>query len=92
MAGVRIEIKRIAGINLKIKEGEGTNVILAIETYLPPGDIARIYNLSKQGVPVQAVIESPQAEMDLQIQEVNTFTGQMKILAKEPVGAGEPRE
>ena len=50
--GIRIEIKHIAELNIKIKQGKGTNVVLAIETFLPPGDIARIYNLSKQGVPV----------------------------------------
>lgn len=76
--GIRIEIKHIAGMNLKFKEGEGTNVVLSMETYLSPGDIARLYNLSKQGVPVRAIIESPQAEFDLVFSEVNTFSGEIK--------------
>lgn len=48
--GIKIEIKRIAGLNIKIKEGDGTNVVLAIETFLTPGDIARIYNPGQAGV------------------------------------------
>ena len=92
MPGIRIEIKRITGLNLKFKEAEGTNIVLSLETYLQPGDVARLYNLSRQGVPVSAVIESPQAEMDLRIEEVNTFTGE---LWHKPVAAGagkEPRD
>jgi hypothetical protein len=80
MPGVRIELKRIENVNLKFKEG---NVVVTLETFMPPGDVAWLYNISKQGVPMQAVIESPQAEFDLQISEVNTFTGELKMLAKE---------
>lgn len=88
--GIRIEIKHIAELNIKIKQGEGTNVVLAIETFLPPGDIARIYNLSKQGVPVSAVIESPQSQFDLRVEEIDLNTGQI-IHSRLPVTAGDVR-
>lgn len=91
MPGVKIELKRIEGLNLKLKDG---NVVVIMETYMPPGDVARLYNVSKQGVPLQAVIESPQAEFDLQVSEVNTFTGELRNLNREPepVTGPDPRD
>jgi hypothetical protein len=80
MPGVRIELKRVEGINLKPKNNK---VIISMEAYMSPGDIARLFNIAGQGVPMQAVIESPQAEFDLIFNEINTFTGEIK-LPKEP--------
>lgn len=64
---VVIEIKRIEEIQAKVKDGK---VSLQFETDLKPGDLARIVNLGKQGVPIQAMISSPQARMDLKFEEV----------------------
>jgi hypothetical protein len=88
MPGVRIEIKRIEGLNIKAKEGK---YALSMEAFMPPGDVARLLHLSGQGVPVQAVIESPQAAFDLVVNEINLATGEV-VHSKEPVGAGEPRD
>jgi len=78
MPGIRIELKRIEGINLRPKNGK---IIVSLETYLSPGDIGRLFNLVGQGVPVSAIIESPQARMDLRFEEVDLSTGQLAALA-----------
>lgn len=83
--GVRIEIKRVEALNLKPKKDK---IILTMEAFMSPGDMARLRYLSGQGVPVAAVIESPQAMFDLVVQEVNLSTGEI-VHAREPVGAGE---
>lgn len=88
MVGVRIELKRIEGMNIKPKDGK---YILSMEAYMPPGDVARLLYLSGQGVPVQAVIESPQAAFDLVVNEFNLMTGEV-VHSKEPVAAGNLRE
>lgn len=75
MPGIRIELKRIEEINIKPKNGK---IIISMETYLPPGDIGRLFNMAAQGLPVSAVIESPQAEFDLRIEEINIKTGEIR--------------
>ena len=72
---VRIELKRVEDISAKIKGGE---VTLAMK--LPAcndGDIARLSYLSRQGVPLTAIIESPQAEMDLLVRTIEVTTGEI---------------
>ena len=88
MPGVKIEIKRVEGLNLKLKEDK---VVLTMDAFISPGDMARLRYLSGQGVPVTAVIESPQAMFDLVVQEVNLETGEI-VRAREPVAVGDPRD
>jgi len=64
---VKIEINKVSGITASIKDGK---VKLVMETDLHPGDLARLINLSRQGAPISAVIESPQASLDLVFREV----------------------
>jgi len=74
MAGIKIVIERVEGLDIKFKKDSD---VLALEAHLTSEDIARLHNLSKQGVPLQVTIESPQAEMDLRIEKVNATTGEL---------------
>jgi hypothetical protein len=84
--GVRIEIKRVEAINLKPKEDK---IMITMEAWMSPGDMARLRHLSGQGVPVSAVFESPQAEFDLVVYEVDLKTGE-SVHNKELIPAGAP--
>ena len=88
MGGIRIEIKRAEEITIKPKNNK---VVISMLTYLTPGDIGRLFHLAGQGVPVSAVIESPQAEFDLVFTEVNTFTGEVRTPAPAVYSAGVAR-
>jgi hypothetical protein len=72
--GVTIEIKRIADVSFKFKKGA---LILSMETNLHPGDIARLLNLDRQGVPLHGAIISDQAELDLRFNTIDTTTGEI---------------
>jgi hypothetical protein len=74
MAGIKIVIERVEGLDIKFKKDSD---VLALEAHLTSEDIARLHNLSKQGVPLLVTIESPQAEMDLHIEKINTETGEL---------------
>lgn len=89
MTGIRIELKRVEEINIRPRSGN--KVVVSMEAYLPPGEIGRLYNMAMLGVPVQAIIESPQAELDLIFQEVNTFTGEV-VDKRAPVAVGEEND
>lgn len=71
---VKIEIKRIADISFKFKKGA---LILSMETNLLPGDVARLLNLDRQGVPLHGEIVSDQAELDLKFELIDTVTGEI---------------
>jgi hypothetical protein len=83
--GVRIEIKRVEAVNIKPKNDK---IVLSMEAFISPGDMARLRYLTGQGVPISAVIESPQAPFDLVVSEVNLKTGEI-VHPMEPVGAGK---
>jgi hypothetical protein len=74
MSGIKIIIDRVEGLDIKFKKDSD---VLALEAHLTSEDIARLHNLSKQGVPLSVTIESPQAEMDLRIEKINTTTGEL---------------
>lgn len=78
-AGVSIEINHVAGIDFKLKNGKK---ILILETDLSTADFARLINLSGQGHAISATIRSPQAELDLRIEAVNTFSGELVAAIK----------
>jgi hypothetical protein len=74
MAGINIKLERVEGLDIKFKKDSD---ILALETHLSSEDVARLHNLSKLGMPIQVMITSPQAEMDLRIEKVNATTGEL---------------
>jgi hypothetical protein len=84
-AGVTINILRIEGVDVAFKKD---HYVLKLEAHMSPGDVARLHHLSGQGVPISAVIESPQAQFDLVFQEVDTRTGEIRRESRPPADAG----
>ena len=79
---LQITIRNIEGVKLSTKtkvEGESVRklVVVSFECNLPPKDMARIYNLDRQGQPMDVIIESPQAEFDLKVERLSLETGQL---------------
>ena len=72
--GISIELSLIEELVLKAKGGK---VIIQFETRISPGDFARLMNLQKKGNMMSAVIESPQAQLDLKFEEINVATGEL---------------
>jgi hypothetical protein len=67
---VQILVPDITKLATKTRYDEGGLVTtLQFEAKIPPSSIARILNLVRQGVPLMATIESPQAHMDLAIND-----------------------
>ena len=78
--GVEIRISRIhiegIGIKYDVKRGDIVTV-LKVEAIIPPVVLARICNLERQEAPLDIVIESPQVAFDLQMETINTETGEL---------------
>jgi hypothetical protein len=67
---VEVLLPEISGLATKTKFTYGGLVTtIQFETKVRPGVLARILNLQRQGFPLLAVISSPQASLDLYIQE-----------------------
>ena len=64
----------VENIGLSVKDGITK---ITMETHMSPGDVARLINFVRQGERVSASITSPQARMDLKIEEVNVRTGEV---------------
>jgi hypothetical protein len=85
MAEVSIKIHGIH--NLKFgtqqttdKDGVTKDITrLSFETDIHPTQLARILNLQRQRQPIDVVMESPQAKMDLTFQPVDVTTGEIPI-------------
>ncbi len=68
---VEIFIPEITRLTTKTKVEEGILITtVQFEARMPVASVARVLNLQRQGVPLTACIESPQAAMDLEFSEV----------------------
>ena len=52
-------------------------VVVSFECRLLPIDLARIYNFDRQDRPIDIVLESPQAELDLRVENLNIKSGEL---------------
>ena len=53
-------------------DDKGLVTTIKFEVKIHPASLARILNLQRQGAPLLAIISSPQATLDLNIQEEST--------------------
>ena len=72
--GVIIKLPVADKLILKAQDGK---TVVQFETRITPGDFARLLNLQRQGMPITAVFESPQAALDLKFEELNLNTGEV---------------
>jgi len=78
---IEIEVKSITDIQVSVKADElGLKTVLKIETRIPPQELARILNLSKQNCQMTMILMAEQAQMDLQFQEFGQ--GSASVVAK----------
>ncbi len=73
----RVEIPNIDKLALSFKKG---SVKISFEVPMPGPEILKLIYLSGTAQPLNAVIESPQSEMDLKITPVNLKTGEVMAL------------
>ena len=66
---VEIVISDITRLATKTKLEEGLVTTIQFDAKVPVASIARLLNLQRQGAPLLVTIGSPQATMDLNIQE-----------------------
>lgn len=67
---VEVLLPDITGLATKTQfNDEGLVTTIKFDTKIHPGVLARILNLQRQGCPLLAVISSPQATLDLYVQE-----------------------
>lgn len=71
----RVEIQNIDKLSVSFKKGA---VKISFEATNPGPEILRLIYLQATAQPLNAIIESPQAEMDLKITPVNLKTGEVK--------------
>lgn len=70
MRKVEILLPDITGLSTRTKfDDQGQVTIIQFSAKIHPGMLARILNLQRQGAPLLATIGSPQASMDLYVQE-----------------------
>ena len=75
---VEIMIGEVTKLITRTKMDDGLTTTLQFDAKVPVHNIARILNLQRQGIPLIVTVTSPQAQMDLNIQEeketdVNVF-------------------
>ncbi len=67
---IEILLPDITGLSTRTKfDDQGQVTTIQFSTKIHPGMLARILNLQRQGAPLLAIIGSPQASMDLYVQE-----------------------
>ena len=67
---IEIMIPEITGLSTRTKfDDNGQVTTIQFNTKIHPASLARILNLQRQGAPLLATIASPQATMDLYIQD-----------------------
>ena len=67
---VEILLPDITGLATKTRVDEqGLVTTIKFEAKIHPASLARILNLQRQGAPLLAIISSPQATLDLNIQD-----------------------
>ena len=70
----RVEIPNIDKLSLSFKKGVAR---ISFEVTAPGHEILKLIYLQATAQPLNAIIESPQAEMDLKITPVNLKTGEV---------------
>jgi hypothetical protein len=79
MKEVNVNLSNIQEIVVSSKtKDSGWVSKISFEGQFTVGDVARILNLSKQGCPIEVSFSSPQAKMDLEVNEINVSTGEVK--------------
>ncbi|MDP2729150.1 MAG: hypothetical protein Q8O55_01550 [Dehalococcoidales bacterium] len=71
----RVEIPNIDNLGISFKKGAAK---ISFEVTAPGHDLLKLIYFQATARPLNVVFESPQAEMDLQITEVNLKTGEVK--------------
>lgn len=76
---VKVTILGIEDLSAKTKllvteRGRKLVTKLTFQADIPPVQLARVLNLQKQGVPLDATIQSPQATMDLDLMPTTDAT------------------
>ena len=71
----RVEIPNIDKLSISIKKGAAK---ISFEVTTPGPELLRLIYLQATSQPLNAVIESPQAEFDLKISTVSVKTGEVK--------------
>ena len=70
MKKVEILLPDITNLSTRTRfDDQGQVTTIQFSTKIHPGILARILNLQRQGAPLLATIASPQAAMDLYVQE-----------------------
>ena len=70
----RVEIPRVEKLGISFKQGVAK---ISFEVPLPGPELLKLIYMQSTGQPLSAIIESPQAEMDLLITPVNIKTGEV---------------
>ena len=68
----RVEIPRVEKLGISFKQGVAK---ISFEVPLPGPELLKLIYMQATACPLTAVIESPQAEMDLILKTVNIKTG-----------------
>ena len=75
MEGPTIRISQIEGLQVK---AAGDEQEVKFKTRLGNAELARLLNFARQGTPMQSLISSPQARMDLRVEEIDLRSGEIK--------------
>ena len=70
----RVEIQQIEKLGISFKSGVAR---ISFEVPLPGPELLKLIYMQATAVPMSAVIESPQAELDLVLSTVNVKTGEV---------------
>ena len=70
----RVEIPRVEKLGISFKQGVAK---ITFEVPLPGPELLKLIYMQATACPLTAVIESPQAEMDLMLTIVNVKTGEV---------------
>jgi len=70
----RVEIQQIDKLGISFKSGVAR---ISFEVALPGPELLKLIYMQATAVPMSAVIESPQAELDLVLTTVNVKTGEV---------------
>lgn len=70
----RVELPNVDKLGISIKKGAAR---ISFEVAAPGPDLLKLIWLQATARPLNVIIESPQAEMDLKIVEVNIKTGEV---------------
>lgn len=70
----RVEIPRVEKLGISFKQGVAK---ISFEVPMPGPELLKLIYMQATGQPLRAVIESPQAELDLMLTTVNVKTGEV---------------